>query len=113
MLILGSEFLVSIADAGCFAVKMVFNARGAIVFGADREHRDMKATGISYEDDYRGDALAAMLSPGRIEVRYHERFTDDEVARLVGQLQRRAELWPLSGCVVTYQGRRVETGSRG
>ncbi|MDX9912064.1 MAG: hypothetical protein RBS39_09550 [Phycisphaerales bacterium] len=41
-------------------MKKAFNDRGAIVFPASRQHREVKREGVSYEDNYRGNALAAM-----------------------------------------------------
>lgn len=103
----GAAFLKSITSAAHFSAKMVFNARGAIIFPVSRQHRDMKADGISYEDDYRGNALAAMLAPGRIEVRYHQSYTDHEVAYIVAELLRDSRLAPLGVVTVTYQGRAL------
>jgi hypothetical protein len=67
----------------------------------------MKAEGISYEDNYKGDAMAAMLMPGLIEIRNHKAFADAEVARIVGRLLQRPELAFMAGWRVTYQGRPV------
>ena len=64
MLLLGLEHLPHLLDKHVLSLKMAFNARGAIVFPVSRQHREMKAEGISYEDDYKGNALAAMLAPG-------------------------------------------------
>ena len=64
MVIVGLEFIRSQIEQEHFTAKMVFNGNGALFFPVTCEHREHKATGISYEDDYRGNALAAMLSPG-------------------------------------------------
>lgn len=40
--------------------KLVFNECGAIVLPAKGQHREMKAEGISHEDDDQGNTLAAM-----------------------------------------------------
>lgn len=88
-----------------FSAKMVFNGSGAILFSVRKEHRDQSAPGIRYRDNYQGDALAAMLSPGRIEVRYHKSFSDDRVASVLSDLLTQPELEPISGFGVTYQGR--------
>ena len=105
MLLIGVEFIESLAEREYFSAKMVFNAGGAIFFSVEREHRDQKAEGISYEDDYAGNALAAMLSPGRIEVRYHRDFSDREVAEIMALLLAEARLALMAGWEVTYQGR--------
>ncbi len=51
-----------------YTLKMVFNDQGAIFFPVSAKHRDMKAPGISYEDDYKGNAMAALVSPRTIEI---------------------------------------------
>ena len=81
--------------------------QGAIFFPTAQQHRDQKAPGISYEDDYRGNALAAMLAPGRIEVRYHRDFTDLQVAHIIATLLADPRLSFLCGWRVTYQGPHV------
>lgn len=106
-LILGAEILESLDVGSIRSAKMVLNERGAILFGVSREHREMKAEGISYEDNYRGNALAAMLAPGLVEIRYHAGFTDGAVERLIANLLAREELSRMSEWRVTYQGRPI------
>lgn len=108
MLLIGHEYLVSLADKPCFSAKMVFNNRGAIIFPASQQHRDRKAEGITYEDDYKGNALAAMLSPCKIEIRFHRDFSDREVARLIRELVSEPPLRHLASWETTYQGRRLK-----
>ena len=108
MVLIGADYLRGLIAAGSgFSAKMVFNDRGAIVFPVQRQHREMKAEGISYEDEYRGNALAAMLMPGRIEVRYHRAYTDADVARMVRAIVSTPELGMMAGWVLTYQGRAI------
>ncbi len=107
MTIIGLEYLKSQIECEHCSAKMVFNEAGAIFFPTKAEHRDQKADGISYEDDYRGNALAAMLAPQKIETRYHEAFSDQRVARIIRQLTRHPGLEFLSAWEVTYQGRCV------
>ncbi len=105
MLILGADYLTSLLAKSSFSAKMVFNANGAIVFSVSQEHRDQKAPGISYEDDYKGNALAAMLAPGKIEVRGHQGFSDSRVADIVSTLLTQPELLCMKEWTVSYQGR--------
>ena len=86
---------------------MVFNERGAIVFPAKRQHREMKLEGISYEDEYRGNALAAMVRRDAIEIRFHRTYDDRAIARIVSSLVKMPELACLATAQVTYQGRPV------
>ena len=107
MLVIDAEYLASQVARGSFSAKMVFNANGAVFFRADQQHRDQKAAGISYEDDYAGNALAAMLSPGKIEVRWHQAFSDQRVTEIIGALMRQPQLSFMRGWQVTYQGRTL------
>ncbi|MDX2200325.1 MAG: hypothetical protein SF069_15300 [Phycisphaerae bacterium] len=105
--LIGAEYLARLASQGGFSAKMVFNEHGAIFFSASCQHRDEKAPGISYEDDYKGNALAAMLAPGRIDVRYHAGFTDRRVGQILKELVHEPALQFLRGYEATYQGRPI------
>jgi hypothetical protein len=110
MLLIGVEYLAGLVRQGGFSAKAVLNAKGAVFFSVRQEHRDQKAVGISYEDDYRGNALAAMFAPGRIEIRYHREFADRVVARIVTGLLADPRLAFMKGWQVTYQGRALAVG---
>jgi hypothetical protein len=107
MLIVGAESLHALPPGDATLLKLVFNANGAILFPATEQHRDQKMPGLSYEDDYRGNALAATLSEGKIDVRYHERFSAEVVASLIARLADQPELALLKAWRVTYQGRAL------
>ncbi len=107
MLIVGAELLTLLAGGSPREAKMVFSERGAIVFPVSRQHREMKAAGISYEDDYKGNALAAMLRRDAIEIRFHQGFRDADVARIVESLLALPEFAPMRAAHVTYQGRAI------
>ena len=109
MLLIGADYLVGLVEAGGFSAKMVFNAKGAIIFPVSAEHRDQTAAGISYKDNYKGSALAAMLTPGKIEIRYHKSFTDTAVTRIVAALLAQPELAFMKTWKVVYQGRELAT----
>src|SRR5437867_714130 len=104
MLLSGVELIESLSSQGGFAAKMVFNETGAIFFPANLQHRDQKASQISYEDNYAGNALAAMLAPGRIEIRNHKDFSDGNVVRIIRTLLAEPRLSFLRGWQVTYSG---------
>lgn len=105
MILLGEQHLAALASGTTHEGKMVFNERGAIVFPVSRQHREMKAEGISYEDDYKGNALAAMLRPDAIEIRFHNGYKDADVARIVAALLALPEFASMQAARVTYQGR--------
>jgi hypothetical protein len=89
--------------------KAVVNESGAIFFSADLQHSTMKAHGVSYEDDYRGNAVAAIFQSGRCEIRFHQDFSPARVAALWTSLTRQPGLEALGGYCVTYQGKAVPT----
>jgi hypothetical protein len=107
MQVIGVEWLASAVRLAGFSAKMVFNGKGAIFFPVSRQHRDQRAEGIAYDDDYKGNALAAMLEPGRIEIRFHKAFTDAAVTDLVRALLEQPALSFMRGWTVTYQGRAL------
>ena len=90
-----------------FSAKMVFNAKGAIFFPVTREHRDMTGPEIRYRDNYLGNAMAAMLAPNRIEIRFHQGFNDSQVAKIIQSLKQQSELSFMSDWEVLYQGRKL------
>ena len=104
-MLVGLPHLEALTSGQVFSLKMVFNARGAIFLPVKEQHRHHKVEGISYEDDYKGDAMAAMLAPGSIEIRYHQKFRDADVARIMRALLSRPELASIATSRVTYQGR--------
>jgi hypothetical protein len=77
------------------------------VFSAQYQHRTMKVPGISYEHEAKGNALAAMLMPGLIEIRHDKRFNDDRVTGIIRKLLASPELAVMKGWKVTYQGRSL------
>jgi hypothetical protein len=107
VLVLGVNFIQSLSMQVGFSAKMVFNEAGAIFFSSNLQHRDQKAPQISYEDNYTGNALAAMLAPGRIEIRYHRDFADGRVTQIVRSLLAEPALAFMHGWQVTYQGRAI------
>lgn len=94
-----------------YQFKAIFNEKGIIFFPANGLHREQKAQGISYEDGSAGNALAVVISPGRIEIRHHPRFTAERVRGIVHELLRDEKLERLRGFVVTYQGKVINPPS--
>ena len=107
MYVSGADYARQLADGSLSTVKMVFNVNGAIIFPAAEQHRDQKIAGISYEDDYAGNALAAVLSNKQVEVRYHRNFSDTQVQSLIRSLGAHPDLTFIRNCRVSYQGREL------
>src|SRR4051794_7569980 len=107
MTISGMDHARSLAAGAITQLKMVFNSSGAIFFPVSEQHRDQKTPGISYGDDYTGNALAAMLSLGKLDVRFHRDFSDARVAHLISSLLKTPELSFMTGWEITYQNRKL------
>ena len=69
MQIYGLDSIQSELSSGGYVVKLVAHDHAALFFPRTGEHRDAKMPGLSYEDDSKGNALAGMMSPGRIDFR--------------------------------------------
>ncbi|MBL4697315.1 MAG: hypothetical protein JKX70_00630 [Phycisphaerales bacterium] len=108
MIIIGTDFIKPLLDQQYFSAKMVFNAHGVIIFSVHQEHRNQTAENISYEDNYKGNALAAMLAPGKLEIRYHKAFADKQVAVIIAQFKQHPDLSFMADWTATYQGRLLD-----
>jgi hypothetical protein len=93
-----------LAGEGYF-VKCVLNSSAAVFFPGTIQHRDVKQEGVSYEDDYRGNAMAATITPGMIDVRFHRDYPDEMVKSIFKRLLVLAEMEWARGFTVRYQGR--------
>ncbi len=103
-------FNASLLDQMQGTVKFILNDSGIYFFSASQQHRDTKAHGLSYEDDYRGNAVVGLVLPGRVEIRFHQAFTDERIKGiwrdvLASQEPAEARLGQLY-----YQGREMACG---
>lgn len=71
MIIHGADLLAGLIDECYPDIKAIFNNVGILLFPSSNQHREQKAIGLSYEDDSRGNALAAIIRLNAIEVRRH------------------------------------------
>ncbi|MCB9853443.1 MAG: hypothetical protein H6819_10140 [Phycisphaerales bacterium] len=109
MQIIGLAYIRDLIDSGeGFDAKCVFNRSGAIFFPGHLQHQDQKTPGISYKNNYKGNALAAMVMPGRFEIRFHEKYADADVAEIMAAMAGVEGLEFLANWRTTYQGRRIE-----
>ena len=70
VIVLGVKHLNDLLARPAHDANMFFNDRGAFVFPAGRQHRDMKIEGVSHEDNSGGNARAAMVRRDAIEIRF-------------------------------------------
>lgn len=104
MVLIGVEYLHAIASRQAVDGKMVINEHGAVFGPVTTQHRDLRTVEVRYADEYKGNALAAMLAPGRIELRYHAAFTDARVTTILRSLAREPGLALIADWTITYQG---------
>lgn len=107
MLIIGEQHLERLLAGEMRTLKMVFNERGAMVFPETLQHRDQSAEGIRYRDDYKGDAMAALVRRDAIEIRFHQGFTAEKVRGIVEKLLATPAFVVFRGVAVTYQGKAL------
>lgn len=105
MNIINSALLHTALAANGPTVKFIMNDDAIAFFPASQQHRDVKLGGLSYEDDYQGNALAGLITGGKPEIRFHRAYSDDRIRTLWEQVRS------VPGCVglpfgnLTYQGR--------
>src|SRR6186997_2325767 len=88
-------------------LKFILNDTGIYFFPATQQHRDTKLSGLSYEDDYRGNAVAGLVMPGRIEIRFHKDFSDDRIRAIWRKVLSCPELATAKFGALYYQGREL------
>jgi len=103
MRIINAELLTDIAGN----VKFLINESGIAFFPASQQHRDYKTHGMSYEDDYRGNALAGVVTPDRVEIRFHRDYSDDRVRNLWSRVRPHSEIASAELGPLFYQGRKI------
>jgi hypothetical protein len=88
-------------------LKFLLNDSAIAFFPAAQQHRDMKLEGLSYEDDYRGNALAGVVTPGRVEIRFHRAFSDERVRGIWSCALSIPEVASAGLGRLYYQGREI------
>ena len=88
-------------------LKFILNDSGIYFFSATQQHRDTKSHGLSYEDDYRGNALAGMVMADRVEIRFHKAFSDDRIRTIWRGVLASPELASAKLGQLYYQGREI------
>ena len=94
-------------NAPRISLKFILNEHGIVFFPATQEHREIKTHGLSYEDEYRGNAVAGLITPERVEIRFHKAFSDDRIRSIWFQVLRLPELSQAALGQLYYQGRAL------
>jgi hypothetical protein len=109
MKVTGIESIKQYLEQPGYFVKCLLTDSVAVFFPGSIQHRDVKRDGVSYEDDYRGNALAATVTPGRIDIRFHQGFNDEQVGSICRNLLSCPDMAWASSFSVCYQGRLLTT----
>jgi hypothetical protein len=90
------------------SLKFILNDSGIAFFPATQQHRDVKTSGLSYEDDYRGNAVAGLITPERVEVRFHSAFSDERIRGIWSRVLMIPEIAKAGLGRLHYQGREIK-----
>ena len=88
-------------------VKFIVNESGVLFFPGTQQHRDAKSQGLSYDHDYRGNAVAGMVMPNRVEIRFHKAFSDERIQLIWRKVLSSPELADAKLGQLYYQGRKI------
>jgi hypothetical protein len=86
-------------------VKFILNDAGIVFFPAAQQHRDIKLPGLSYEDEYRGNAVAGLITQAHVEIRFHAAFSDECIRALWARVMQIPEIANAGLGSLHYQGR--------
>lgn len=89
-----------------YQFKAVFNDRGIVIASGAVQHNTVRVNAgvrIFYEHDHQGNALAAMIYAGKIEVRGDADFSPERVRLILAQLAKLPGMAPLREFAVTYK----------
>jgi hypothetical protein len=88
-------------------LKFLLHDSAIAFFPAGQQHRDVKLEGLSYEDDYRGNALAGVVTTERVEIRFHQAFSDERVRSIWFRVLHIPEVASAGLGRLYYQGREI------
>jgi len=88
-------------------LKFILNDTGILFFAAAQQHRDVKTPELSYEDDYRGNAVAGLVLPDRVEIRFHQGFSPEHIRSLWSRVLTQAAIAREHLGPLYYQGKEV------
>jgi hypothetical protein len=89
------------------SLKFILNESGILFFPATQQHRDTKTDTLSYEDDYRGNAVAGVVTGERVEIRFHSAYSDERIRSLWSRVKAIPEVAKAGLGSLYYQGREI------
>ena len=105
MKIYGLDSIRTELESPGYVVKLLADDQAVLFFTRTTEHREAGIAGLNYKDDSKGNALAGMMLPNRVEFRFHSRFSDERVRQIALALMNLPDLSFTRGFSVVYQGR--------
>jgi hypothetical protein len=103
MKVVNSQLIAQPGQTG----KLIFNDSAIVFFPTSQQHNSVKVEGLSYEDDYRGNALAGTFGRGRLDIRFHRDFSDERIRAIWARVCAQTELGFLKTWAAFYQGRKL------
>jgi len=89
------------------SLKFILNESGILFLPATQQHRDTKTDTLSYEDDYRGNAVAGVVTGARVEIRFHSAYSDERIRSLWSRVKAIPEVAKAGLGPLYYQGREI------
>ena len=91
-------------------LKFIANEDAVLFFPDNQQHRSAKSDGLSYEDDYKGNAVAGIISREQVEIRFHAAFSDNRILNFWTLLLVTAQKLNihLTDFPLHYQGRKLK-----
>ena len=89
------------------SVKFILDDSAIVFFPLTQQHRDTKSHGLSYEDDYRGNAVAGLITPAGAEIRFHKAYSDERIRMIWSRLRALPEFSDARLGRLVYQGREI------
>src|SRR5689334_19817351 len=88
-------------------LKFILGDSMILFFPGSQQHREIKMEGLSYEDDYRGNAVAGLITSDHVEIRFHKAYSDDRLRAIWSHVLAIPEVAAAGLGGVYYQGRRL------
>lgn len=107
MVIINPELLRNALASHGVTVKFLLGEGVIVFFPVTQQHREIKSHGLSYEDDYRGNAVAGLVTSSGAEIRFHRDYSDDRIRALWTKLRALPEFADLRLSRLSYQGREI------
>jgi hypothetical protein len=100
--VIGLESIATDLSQPIFLVKCLLSEKTVVFFPASTQHADVRVAGLRYEDESKGNALAATMTSKRFGIRLHAKFSAAAVARIVQQLLERDDMLSAKETPVFY-----------